>query len=107
MALSNQGRKHVSKFHRKWISLLGTAFDANAFKVEFRWFRNPLTDKILEEDLNIKKIGYRVRILNKLKSGLLFLMLDSKLYVEKCKGNELHMYDKKNSIKEPCKCIIY
>jgi hypothetical protein len=34
--MSNQGRKHVSKFYRKWISLLGTAFDANAFKVEFR-----------------------------------------------------------------------
>jgi len=31
--------------------------------------KNPITDKLLEEDLKIKKIGYRVRILNKLKSG--------------------------------------
>jgi hypothetical protein len=31
--------------------------------------KNPITDKILERDMNIDKIGYRVRILNKLKQG--------------------------------------
>ena len=31
--------------------------------------KNPITDKILEKDVKIDKIGYRVRILNKLKQG--------------------------------------
>lgn len=61
----------------------------------------------MEEELKIKKIGYRVRILNKLKAGKFFFTIDSKLYIDKCKGNELHMYDKKNAITDPCKCLIF
>ncbi len=31
--------------------------------------RNPLNEKILEEEIKITKIGYRMRLLNKLKDG--------------------------------------
>jgi hypothetical protein len=37
--------------------------------------RNPLNDQIFEEDLKIDKIGYRSRILNKLKTGKIFSVI--------------------------------
>ena len=33
---------------------------------------NPINEKIMEEEIKIDKIGYRVRIINKLKQGTYF-----------------------------------
>lgn len=77
--------------------------------------KNPITDKMLEKDFKIDKIGYRVRLLNKLKQGklvytLLFIFkLDSKAYMDKLR--EPKMNDKKGgtstSIDFSCKCNIF
>lgn len=70
-------------------------------------FRNPLTDSIMEDEMRIKKIGHRVRILNKLKVGKIIFTIDSKQYLEKCKGTFLHVFDKKHEVSEPCKCVTF
>ena len=70
MVEPNKGRKLFPKFYQKWLSFIRTYDYSNGIKVILIiLFRNPLTDKILENELKIKKIGYRVRILNKLKAG--------------------------------------
>jgi hypothetical protein len=59
-----------------WILQYRATFDTNVIKVIgiylfIFFYRNPLTEKILEEELKIDKIGYRNRIINKLKDGKL------------------------------------
>jgi hypothetical protein len=36
-------------------------------------FSNCLTEKVLEDEVGIEKIGYRIRILNKLRDGMMAL----------------------------------
>lgn len=72
--------------------------------------RNPITDKILEKDLKIEKIGYRGRLLNKLKQGKLLCnkYADSKLYAEKIKESKLNPDKKKNILDDfSCRCSIF
>jgi hypothetical protein len=79
-------------------------------------FRNPLKERILDEELQIDKIGYRIRILNKLREGKLnfkismefiLLKLDSKEYVKKLENSICITTAKSDSIRESCKCIIF
>ena len=43
--------------------------------------RQPITDKILQNDIGINKIGYRARILNSLTT-------EANIYIKKLKNNE-------------------
>ncbi len=70
--------------------------------------KNPLTDEILKEDLEIDKYGYRLRILNK-------LLEDSSIYMQKCKSlitnnslisNTIN-FENDNEKNLSCKCFIF
>lgn len=70
-----------------------------------------MDESILEYDIKIMKIGYRMRLLNKLKEGKIFFyivisFLDSKSFFSKKKDNNaLIITDKKDM--ESCKCYIF
>ena len=70
--------------------------------------KNPLTDEILKDDIEIDKYGYRLRLLNK-------LLEDSSTYMQKYKSlitnNTLNSYtinfETENEKTLPCKCFIF
>ena len=69
--------------------------------------KNPLTNEILENDLNINKYGHRIKILNKLKE-------DSNNFYIKYKYNENYNINNNNEInlqtfdnQSNCNCIIF
>lgn len=62
--------------------------------------QNPLVEKTLEEDIGISKIGYRTRILNKIKE-------DAEKYIETLRKNKFEFLNR-NSFHQPsCKCLIF
>ena len=60
---------------------------------------NPLTNEILKDELKIEKIGYRARIINKLKE-------DSKKYIEELELNMLAINNGDEKT-DNCQCLIY
>lgn len=63
--------------------------------------KNPLTEKILEDDLNIKKIGYRTRLMNKIEES-------SKKFILELKPLKNQDTNFRNTfIGEACKCSIF
>lgn len=64
-------------------------------------FRNPLNDYILSKEIKIDKVGYRARILNKLRT-------DAKIFTDKLKNSKHHdiNQDKKKGI-DDCACIVF
>ena len=63
--------------------------------------KNPLTEKILEEDLNIKKIGYRTRLMNKIEEC-------SKKFISELKPLKNQDTNFRNTfVGEACKCSIF
>jgi hypothetical protein len=70
-----------------------------------------LTEKMLEEEIKIKKIGYRIRLLKKLRDGTIYFLnpLDGKEYFNKLKNiyNNKLMDQKNPSSLDSCKCIIF
>ena len=60
---------------------------------------NPLTNEILKDELKIEKIGYRARIINKLKE-------DSKKYIEDLELNML-VINNGDEKTDNCQCLIY
>ena len=59
---------------------------------------SPLTDEILEKEIKIEKVGYRARILNKIKQ-------DTKLYLERIKSQSTKFNKKEED--DSCKCFIF
>ena len=59
--------------------------------------KNPLTNEILKNDISVDKLGYRIRILNK-------LIEDSQIYINKLKDKNL-AYE--NESDRRCNCIIF
>ncbi len=70
-----------------------------------------MTEKMLEEEIKIKKIGYRIRLLKKLRDGTIYFLnpLDGKEYFNKLKNiyNNKLMDQKNPSSLDSCKCIIF
>lgn len=67
---------------------------------------------MLEEEMKIKKIGYRIRLLKKLREGKIYFLnpLDGKEYFNKLKNIYCNkLMDQKNnpSSLESCRCIIF
>ena len=63
--------------------------------------KNPINEQILEQDLNIKKLGYRTRLMNKIQEN-------AKKYISELKNSKKkEMNNKNNFIGEACKCIIF
>ena len=60
--------------------------------------KNPITDAILRDDLGIKKIGHRARIINK-------LLEEGKKLNNKLKSSMLIVGNGKTE--KICECIIY
>ena len=60
---------------------------------------NPINNEILKEELGIEKIGYRSRIINKLKE-------DSRRYIGELEINMLVINNEEEK-KNNCQCIIY
>ena len=60
---------------------------------------NPINNEILKEELGIEKIGYRSRIINKLKE-------DSRRYIRELEINMLVINNEEEK-KNNCQCIIY
>lgn len=70
--------------------------------------RCPINEQILEEEIGIDKIGYRVRILNKLKSGMFALKIESKIFIEKLQSYKVNITKgHKKFAADECKCCIY
>ena len=66
---------------------------------------------MLEEEIKIKKIGYRIRLLKKLKDGNIYFInhLDGKEYFNKLKNlhnNKLMDHINPSGL-DSCKCIIF
>ena len=59
---------------------------------------NPLNNEILKDEIGIQKVGYRARIINKLKE-------DSKKYIDEICLNTLAM-NKGEENSNNCQCII-
>ena len=65
--------------------------------------RQPITDKILQNDIGIKKIGYRARILNSLTT-------EANIYIKKLKNNEdnnVLTFENNNNINSCEVCHIF
>ena len=63
--------------------------------------KNPLTEKILEEDLNIQKLGYRTRLMNKIEES-------SKKFISELKPLKNQDTNFRNTfVGEACKCSIF
>ena len=66
---------------------------------------------MLEEEIKIKKIGYRIRLLKKLRDGTIYFLnpLDGKEYFNKLKNihNNKLMDQKNPSSLDSCRCIIF
>jgi hypothetical protein len=74
--------------------------------------KNPITDEILEKEVFIEKLGYRTRLLNKLKQGKITLNSDSKIYVDKLIDSKLKISDNKGNSNDSgidfsCRCSIF
>ena len=64
--------------------------------------KNPITEDLLEHDLNVNKFGYRLRIMNKLFD-------ESTSYLLKYRLNTINNnveFEKENDEKSSCKCIL-
>ena len=60
---------------------------------------NPINNDILKDDIGIEKVGYRTRIINRLKD-------DSKKYIDNLKLNTL-VINGGNEKEKNCECIIF
>lgn len=65
--------------------------------------KNPITEDLLEHDLNVNKFGYRLRIMNKLFD-------ESTNYLQKYRLNTVNNnveFEKENDIKSSCRCYLF
>lgn len=65
--------------------------------------KNPITEDLLEHDLNVNKFGYRLRIMNKLFD-------ESTGYLQKYRLNTINNnveFEKENEIKSSCRCYLF
>ena len=60
----------------------------------------PFGEKILEEEIGISKIGYRTRILNKIKE-------DSDKFIEKLRQMKFEISNRSSINQTTCKCVIF
>lgn len=81
---------YISKFLNNGIYSLEQLFLQSITK-------SPFTDEILEKEIKIEKIGYRARLLNKIKT-------DTKDYIGKLRNSSLSF---KKEEEESCKCIVF